>query len=138
MKIHVTDAKPRTWREDKDGPWEQSDTCVTIGSVIHSNHHPLPPDVFEHEKVHVRQQLEYPDGIDAFIEKYETDQQFRYEMELEAYVVQLAWLEKNVITSPKMFRKVLTKLARDFSGPMYGLHWLKFHQARDAIKSGKI
>lgn len=102
---HQTTNKPANWdylvKQFPNIKWEN--IVVTYGGVIHSKH-PLPPDVLAHEMVHVEQQQ----GIDKdeYVERFISDKNFRYEMELKAYQVQLRyWAEK---------------LANDLSGSIYG------------------
>jgi hypothetical protein len=59
----------------------------TVGDTIHSKD-PIPAHLYEHEKIHVFQQLGYTGGTEAWWEKYFEDVDFRYSQEVEAYKAQ--------------------------------------------------
>lgn len=72
--------------------WEDSTDVITYGGTIYARHLPLPPDVVAHEMVHIRQQANYPDGLDAYVLRYCTDRNFRREQEVEAYKAQMFFI----------------------------------------------
>lgn len=57
----------------------------TVGNTIHSEHWPISPDLYEHEKTHVIQQDGYEGGFTQWWDRYFEDPYFRYTQEVEAY-----------------------------------------------------
>lgn len=94
------------------------DVVVTVGKNIHSKY-PITLDLLEHEKTHVRQQLSFEGGPEAWWAKYLEDEKFRLSQEVEAYRVQYQYLRGSIKD-----RNKLAKHAHDFAsvlaGPMYG------------------
>ena len=87
-------------------------TVFAYDGKIYTNN-PLPDCLLVHEKVHLRQQEEM--GVNEWVEKYLTDEEFRLEVEIEAYREQLKSIHNN--SKKRMWRK---KSARDLSSPLYG------------------
>lgn len=72
-----------------------------------------------HESTHIRQQAEYPGGVEAWWERYLTDAKFRLDQEIEAYRAQA----KHIRTYSKNRNAAfgyLHHLYTSLSGPMYG------------------
>lgn len=103
----------------------------TYGDTVHSKY-PMSKDLEIHEGVHVKQQVDY--GVVAWWDKYLTDEDFRLSQELEAYKAQYKWAKKN-IKSRDDRAKLLTRIARDLSGTMYG-NLLTYQEALVKIKNG--
>ena len=91
----------------------------------------ITPDLEHHEKVHIKQQGDNPQG---WWDKYCTDSQFRYEMELDAYSQQYKFLKEHhtlyetdkgdvkVRTfSAKTLNKLLDQMASALTGDLYQL-----------------
>lgn len=98
MKIYTE--KPACWeRLEKQFNlrWE-SGMIVTYDGKIHCHTGEIAPDFMAHELVHVKQQ----EGKDpeAFLESFLTDKNFRLEMELPAFRVQVAFLRATIVHDP--------------------------------------
>lgn len=90
----------------------------------------LRPDLKAHEEVHVTRQGDDPQ---AWWDKYLVDKDFRLREELAAYQVQYKFMEANY--SREKRRAILSSIAKDLSGPMYGGIITK-QQAIKLIKNG--
>ena len=111
--------KPPVWDrlvEAFGASWET--TAVTYGVVVHSKR-PLIEDLKVHERVHVRQQCEYPGGPWAWWSMYILSKEFRLSQELPAYQAQFRWILENVRDYQFKKRRIET-LIDDLSGPLYG------------------
>lgn len=86
--------------------------CFTFGDLIYADIDKLPKDVEIHENIHKRQQQKPYE----WWEKYNTDIQFRYEQEIEAYRAQYQYLKK--IDKRKAFTMAQV-WAYQLSGEMY-------------------
>lgn len=76
----------------------------------------LREDVIKHEKFHMRQQGDDPEG---WWSRYLDDQYFRIEQEAEAYARQYDFICKNL--KDRNFRaRVLVQMADSLSSPIYG------------------
>ena len=99
-------------------PWGPG-FAVTWNGTIHSfKLSDLQPDVIEHEKVHIKQQAEYPGGPMAYLERYMNDEEFRYKNELEAFKRQYEFIvegenDRNVLA------RALHNIAKDLAHPLY-------------------
>jgi hypothetical protein len=90
----------------------------------------LRPDLIAHEEVHVTRQGDDPAGWWA---KYLVDKDFRLREELAAYQVQYRYMEQHYDRAKR--RAILSSIAKDLSGPMYGGIITK-QQAIKLIKNG--
>lgn len=94
----------------------------------------ISEDLFEHEKVHIKQQGKDPD---AWWKKYLSDEKFRFEQELEAYQTQYEFA-KNLFVQKKLSTGQLLDLlqhyARTLSGSMYGSP-VSYEKALELIKN---
>lgn len=91
----------------------------------------LRPDLLAHEEVHVTRQGDDPQ---AWWDKYLVDKDFRLQEELVAYQVQYQYMVEHY-DRPKR-RSILTSIAKDLSGPMYG-GIINKQQAIRLIKNGE-
>jgi hypothetical protein len=90
----------------------------------------IPRHLMIHEEIHEAQQRTY--GIKAWWEKYLTDAEFRLKQELEAYRQQYLFI---CGTHTREYRRpLLTKLARDLSGAIYG-NLITFEEAKKEISA---
>jgi hypothetical protein len=89
----------------------------TYGDTCHTATGTLPNHMVPHEETHSLQQGDDPA---AWWEEYMRNPAFRLAQELEAYRAQYAWIRLHVKGRQQQF-ELLKKLARDLSGPMYGL-----------------
>lgn len=90
----------------------------------------LRPDLIAHEEVHVTRQGDDPQG---WWDKYLVDKDFRLREELAAYQVQYKYMEQHYDRAKR--RAILSSIAKDLSGPMYGGIITK-EQAIKLIKNG--
>jgi hypothetical protein len=92
-------------------------TVFAYGDVVYSpSSWTLPPDLLAHEAVHSQQQRR-AGGPEAWWRRYIDEPQFRLDQEVEAYRAQLA------AASPLQRaerRRLLARIVRDLSGPLYG------------------
>ena len=92
----------------------------------------LPPELIEHEKVHFAQQGGNPE---VWWSRYLTDDdQWRYEQELEAHIVEYKTYCRHNRDRNKRIR-YLQMIARRLSSPMYG-KVATFGQAMKEIRNG--
>lgn len=117
MIIHTE--KPACWdRLEKrfNLKWE-SGIIITYDGKIYHHAGVIEPDYLAHELVHVKQQ----EGKDPeeFLERFITDKNFRLEMELPAFRVQIAFL-RATIQDPKelsaKIRKLAEKMVNNYDG----------------------
>jgi hypothetical protein len=88
----------------------------------------LPPDIIIHEIEHLKQQEQY--GLENWVDKYLTDQQFRLEMELGAYIAQLKSIKN------REFKNVVRlESAKTLSGELYG-NLITFEEALKLLRIG--
>lgn len=93
----------------------QPSIVFTYGDTIYNPQgHNLRPDLLVHEEVHVQRQK----NPEEWWSEYLTDVRFRLSEELEAYREQYIFIEANYNRS--MRREILSSIAKDLSGPMYG------------------
>lgn len=90
----------------------------------------LRPDLIAHEEVHVTRQGDDPQ---AWWDQYLVDTDFRLREELIAYQAQYAYMVEHY--SRERRRGILSSIAKDLSGPMYGGIITK-QQAIKLIKNG--
>ena len=86
----------------------------TYDGVIYSEDLPVRPDVEVHERVHVRQQLEYG-SANAFMHRYFTDLEFRKKIEVEAYHEQYRHASEHYVVLPIEKKRYLERLAENLS-----------------------
>lgn len=91
----------------------------------------LRPDLIAHEEVHVTRQGDDPQG---WWDKYLVDKDFRLREELAAYQVQYKYMEEHYSRDRR--RGILSSIAKDLSGPMYG-GIINKQQAIRLIKNGE-
>lgn len=130
--------EPPRWKEAMEVfgmlPWEEAKGIVcAYDGVIYTKEDQLAPDVVAHEMVHIRQQQDYRDGVDAAVDRYNTEPLFRYQMELDAYATQYCFVVSNVLLDGSERHLLLKKLARELSGPMY-LHVVSYTRAFSDLK----
>lgn len=104
----------------------------TYGDTIHTKYPINDGSLIEHECTHIKQQKKI--GVIEWWDKYLEDEEFRFTQELEAYQAQWKWIKKNVKGRNDQF-KMLTKIARDLSGTMYG-NLITYQEALTKIKNG--
>lgn len=90
----------------------------------------LPPDMYVHEGIHLRQQQFYPGGSQAWWDEYCANPKFRLSQELEAYGAQLALYNH---MPNRYFEFVKDKLAQDLSSEFYG-RIISFGEAASKIR----
>ncbi len=90
----------------------------------------LRPDLKAHEEVHVTRQGDDPAG---WWDKYLVDTDFRLREELAAYQVQYQYMAEHYDRAKR--RAILSSIAKDLSGPMYG-RIINKEQAIKLIKNG--
>ena len=115
MKV-VVDWPPNIEQIEKYDPAfrSRSNVVCTYGDTIYNPHDVnISDDVLVHEKVHVSQQVNYPGGPAAYVERCFTDRQFFLASEVEAYKVQAQYMLK------KGQSNVWVRLAGRLAGPMY-------------------
>lgn len=103
---------------------------LTYGDIIYTKFE-LPNDLLKHEETHVRQQMAYKGGKDAWFERYLADDQFRLDNELEAYRRQYRYAKENIKDRNQVFN-ILRHSAKDLS-MMYDLQ-IDFNLALELIQ----
>lgn len=89
------------------------DTCYNASGEV------LTKSTQVHEQYHSDRQLEYPGGLDAYIHRYCTDQDFREEQEMKAFALQVLFIEKTQGHSA-MLNKIL-EVSKSLAGTTYDL-----------------
>lgn len=111
---------------------EQTHPVFTYGETIHAPYHEkLPPDIIEHEQIHIKQQKEYQ-SPDIWWNKYILDTDFRLLQELEAYSHQYQWIKS--ISNGKIANEALIEMASNLSSPLYRLN-ISYGHAEKLIKN---
>lgn len=87
-------------------------TVFALDKYIYTNF-PLPDHLLEHEEVHLKRQQKV--GVDVWVEKYLTDEQFRLNEEVIAYRKQLDYIKDRELRN-----KVMILCAKDLSSSLYG------------------
>lgn len=102
------------------------------GVIYNPSGSKLPPELIEHEKVHFRQQGGNPE---VWWSRYlSDDDQWRYEQELEAHIVEYkVYCHHNRDRNKRV--KYLQMIARRLASPMYG-SVVKFGEAMKEIRNG--
>lgn len=83
--------------------WDRG-VVITYGEQIHCKSGHPAPSIFEHEKVHVLQQLAM--GRDEWWTRYLEDPEFRLSQELEAYKVEAQYIRRNYPNRRKQAEKL--------------------------------
>lgn len=115
---------------DKFGVDWHKGVIFTYGSTIFTKFE-LPNDLLKHEETHVRQQMTYKGGKDAWWERYLDDPDFRQSQETEAYQRQYRWAKENIKDRNQVFN-ILRHCAKDLSR-MYKLD-ISFEEAISLIQ----
>lgn len=93
--------------------------AITYGDTLYvTNNGVITDHLLEHEEIHSADQLAYPGGPDAYIERYITDIPFRLEAEIKAYIVQLRYIKKKYGTNAALIS--LPTFAKHLSSTLYG------------------
>ena len=87
-------------------------TIFAYDKVIYSNYD-LPMNLVVHETVHFDQQEHF--GLDKWVDMYLNDDEFRLEMEIEAYRKQLEFIKDS-----KLKARVWIESAQNLSSELYG------------------
>ena len=87
----------------------------------------IPADTIYHESIHFEQQGKSPD---LWWIKYCYDQEFRQEMEIDAYARQWNYIKLHI---PKASQDALDDFSDSLASPMYGL-LISNHQAKTLIR----
>ena len=96
-----------------------SNVVFTYGNILYApllNPRAIPKDLMVHEKTHMKQQGDDPEG---WWNQYLNDDVFRLRQELEAYKNQCRFFKQNCKIKSKI-PEFLEKIARDFSSEIYG------------------
>lgn len=131
--IEIVQALPPVYDRIVAAIGKPSETAIyTYGDTIYSPRTPeLPPDIFEHEAEHVRQQEKT--GAEAWWSVYLVDRDFRLEQELAAYRTQWRTV-KQLVKDRNAQTRHLFQMAQSLAGPLYG-RIVGFQDAMRLIKS---
>lgn len=134
--MNVVHGKPPNWDEllkffPDANPMQ---LVVTYGDTIYlcQPHMKMYPDLLAHEGTHVRQQTNM--GAGAWWNRYYTENEFRFEQEIEAFRAQYLCRMKEVKDRNKL-AQFLSERARCLSSPMYG-SMVKYADAMKLIRNG--
>jgi hypothetical protein len=86
----------------------------------------LPPDLIIHEQTHLKQQEKY--GLDNWVTKYLTDDKFRLDMEISAYISQL-----KSIGNRELRNKIRIESAKNLASSLYG-NIIEYNEAFKILK----
>lgn len=102
----ISKEKPDCWDrlEAAFGVRWESGVIVTWKGVVHTIRGELSPDLIIHEEVHLKQQAEY--GSEEFLERFINDKQFRYDMEIPAFMAQADYLRHHIKNPDELFCKL--------------------------------
>lgn len=106
--MKISTEKPACWDrlEEAFGVLWESGIVVTWNGVIHTRRgeESLTPDLIVHEQVHLEQQ----EGLDPeeFLERFISDKQYRYDLEMEAYTAQVEFLRATIKDPNELFCKI--------------------------------
>ncbi len=104
----------------------------TFGHTVYTTQS-LPPDIIEHERIHIRQQDSLgPLGRYRWWYRYATDPGFRYEQETEAYGVQFRFISQR--TNRRTALKFLYGFVDVLRSPMYGFANRTQKEVRESIQ----
>ena len=134
--------KPPIWNEVCVAFGIKPEAYFTYGDTIYCVDVPFPqPDIIEHEKVHMEQQLAFipperrikgneDEGAALWWGKYLREPAFRVDQEAKAYGKQYAFICETVKDRNKR-AWFLAQFAKSLSGPMY-------HNAVTGVKASKL
>lgn len=88
--FHISREEPPFWSLLDPGPWRRG-IFVTYGNTIHTMSE-VSEATLAHECVHMQQQMEYADGLEAYVKRYVSDPQFQYDQEVTAYQAEYRFL----------------------------------------------
>jgi hypothetical protein len=91
----------------------------------------LPPQLYYHELVHIRQQGDNPE---LWWERYFQDKQFRLEQEFEAHYMEYLVL-KNDTKNRHDRRNIETSIAKKLASRLYG-NMITLKRAKEALRKG--
>lgn len=117
---------------DKFGASWDDGVIWAYGNAIHSKYPIRDKSLYAHEGTHLEQQQTI--GVVKWWDQYLEDPEFRFSQELEAYQAQWQWIKKNLRSREEQVVR-LSRLAKDFSSPMYG-NIVTYQEALTRIKNG--
>lgn len=85
--------------------WDKG-VIITYGDTVYCKTGKLPLDQQVHEQKHIDQQAAYPEGIDAYVDQYIADSEFRLAAEVEAYKAQLKCINSFMSNRAKKESKI--------------------------------
>jgi hypothetical protein len=92
--------------------------AITYGDTMYAtNDAPITEHLIAHEEVHSKDQLAYKEGVDAYVNRFIADSQFRLEAELKAFIVQLRFIKKKHGDHSALL--MLPTFISQLSGPLY-------------------
>lgn len=113
----------------------QKGVIFTYGNFIFNpDNWDIPYHLLKHEATHARQQAAFG-NVDEWWDKYMADDEFRLDMEIEAYYYQYQYFCKNK-KDPMKRQIFLQKIAHDLSSSIYG-NIISFEDAMSIIPKGK-
>ena len=133
IKYNLTKKKPPIYDAlDREfGISKHKGIIISYAPAIYCNIDNLPEHLIEHEKVHIRQQTEI--GVENWWQKFIDDPKFRLDQEVEAYRVQVKWLQENTESLSRNERRGwIKKCAEDLSSGIYG-NIISYEQAFNLI-----
>ncbi len=95
--------------------WDDGIVIAWDGQIFSKNE--IPPDLLEHEQVHLDQQSAL--GKEKWLKAYLRDPKARFEFEKEAYLKQVA-LIKRVVKQKNNLYLCIREVAQDFCSSLYG------------------
>lgn len=118
MYADVSTEKPDCWDrlEKVFGVDWNSGIVVAWKGKIHTKVGKVSDHIYVHEQVHLKQQEKY--SPDDYLDKYIEDIEFRFQMELEAFQAEIAYIRefyKKAIVEDK-----IDKICRTLSSSIYG------------------
>lgn len=125
---------PPNWEKIKEyfPGIEHAPILITYGDTIYNpDGGPIPDHLFAHEEVHMQQQLAFPGGPDAYMEKFAHDPKFRLEVEVEAYIQQLRFIRKQ---DRNRASRMVPILAQHLASHVYG-HMVTYEDAYQRLLS---
>lgn len=110
----------------------QVGTIFTYGRAIYclKGADGLDPSLFAHEQVHSDRQIAM--GVEAWWDRYLVDNQFRFDEELAAHIVEYEHFAGRGRNERKFY---LRQIARRLAGPLYG-HMVTVDEAKRMILKG--
>jgi len=141
INIVLSQGNPPDWILDRaeklfDVDYSLGIVIFTYGNVIYCKKKITAQHVLEHELVHVKQQVPYRGGPDAWWGRFFSDPIFRVEQEIEAYNIQFKYIcseERSKIVTGEY----LNTFAKWLSSKQYG-NAISFDDAMIEISRGAI